>query len=739
MKSLLLAGIVPFLLHPAVYGQNFYDISTIQHIEITFSQSNWDYILDTAKTGSDSYTLADWVEINGVYFDSVGVKYKGNSSYNATNTKNPLHIELDHFKSQDYNGTKDIKLSNGFHDPSTVREVYLYYIARQYMPAPRANYTQVIINGQPMGLYTNVEAITGTFLADHFFSQDNPFIFADSGGCGLTFPGSDSTLYYTPYTLKSDYGYAALSQLCDTLENNGAAIENILDVDRTLWMLAFDNVTVTLDSYLGNSKHNYYLYQDENGRFNPIVWDLNGGLGGFSQASPGPGLSVAQLQTLSPTLHATDSLWPLVSNLLQVPMYRKMYIAHMRTILNENFVDSVYYNFTQNLQAIIDTAYQSDLNAFYSYYEFTSNLTDNVIDGPKTIPGLTYLMEERISFLNSTTEFQQIPPVIASVTSSDDSPPMNSTVFITADVSNTSGVFIGTRNSITEKFVRQPMFDDGAHGDGAPGDNLFGVEIAVGSGSTQYYIYAENTSAGVFSPERAEYEYYLLEPEKGVVINEIMADNQTTQPDSYGEYNDWVELYNNSSSPIDLGGYYLSDDLLNPAKWTFPAGSVIEAGDFLIVWTDADSTQIFGLHTNFKLAASGEAVILSDTALQSIDQILFSDLGADITFGRYPNGTGPFMELYPSYNALNSQVVSIDQSNQELNTDFTVYPNPATDFITIATDFTEPKTYVIYNSAGTLLVSDWITEKTTIPVSSLSSGVYFVRIGDKTKKLIIAH
>ena len=79
-------------------AQNFYDINTLQKIEVYFAQSNWDYQLDTSKAGVDGNILADWVKINGIQYDSVGVKYKGNSSYSATIIKNPVHIILDEFK-----------------------------------------------------------------------------------------------------------------------------------------------------------------------------------------------------------------------------------------------------------------------------------------------------------------------------------------------------------------------------------------------------------------------------------------------------------------------------------------------------------------------------------------------------------------------------------------------------------------------------------------------------------------
>ena len=105
------------------YGQEFYDLNTIQNIEITFAESNWDQLLDNEYAGAGGYILAQSVSINGEVFDSVGVKYKGNSTYNSNQTKNPFHIELDTYKDHKYEAYTDIKLSNVAKDPSFLREV----------------------------------------------------------------------------------------------------------------------------------------------------------------------------------------------------------------------------------------------------------------------------------------------------------------------------------------------------------------------------------------------------------------------------------------------------------------------------------------------------------------------------------------------------------------------------------------------------------------------------------------
>ncbi|MCA1762775.1 MAG: lamin tail domain-containing protein, partial [Flavobacteriales bacterium] len=70
-----------------------------------------------------------------------------------------------------------------------------------------------------------------------------------------------------------------------------------------------------------------------------------------------------------------------------------------------------------------------------------------------------------------------------------------------------------------------------------------------------------------------------------LVINEFMAANNSTASDEFGEFDDWVEIYNGSEEPINMEGYFLSDNHGNRTKFVFPS-VVIEPDDVLIVWCD---------------------------------------------------------------------------------------------------------------------------------------------------------
>lgn len=732
------------LMATLVYGQDLYDLNTIQTIEITFAQSNWDQLLDAEKAGSDGYIMAQSVSVNGTVFDSVGVKYKGNSTYNPNQTKNPFHIELDTYKDHIYGAYTDIKLSNVAKDPSFVREVLSYQILRQYADAPLSNYANVYVNGTLIGLYSNSESVSKKFVNSRFGSKKNTFVKCnppDGAGPGSSLPnlvylGQDSSSYYDAYELKSDYGWDELIDLCDTLANNIADIEKILDVDRALWMLAFDNVLVNLDSYIGGFAQNYYLYRDDNKRFVPVVWDLNESFGQFSMTGSGNLNNTTAKQQMSHLLNATNSSFPLVQKLLSVPMYKRMYLAHVKTMLLENFDDGSYYATGISLQSTIDAAVQADVNKFYTYANFTSNLTSDINGGPGpgggATPGITNLMDGRSNYLLGLTDFTQTEPTISNLSLSNSSPVLNETITLSADITDENAVYLGYRSDAGAPFQKILMYDDGAHNDGAANDGTYAVDLDITTASIQYYIYAENSGIGLFSPRRAEHEFHIvnanLTTQAGdLVINEFLASNDSTIADQDGEYDDWIELYNNGSTSLNLEGYFLSDDSTDLMQWEFPAGTSIDSDGYLIVWADDDDGQA-GLHANFKISASGESLFLSDTAGAVVDQITFGEQTTDISYGRYPNGTGDFQIMSPTFNAENMTTTAIDELPEVA---FALFPNPVSDVFYLKFEDQTPDYIEIYSADGRWMKKqNLIQNEREVPVriESWSSGVYFVNL-----------
>ena len=133
-----------------------------------------------------------------------------------------------------------------------------------------------------------------------------------------------------------------------------------------------------------------------------------------------------------------------------------------------------------------------------------------------------------------------------------------------------------------------------------------------------------------------------------LLVNEIMADNDTTHTDENNQYDDWFEIFNPSGRPVSLGGLYLSDDASEPKKWKFLEGTWIMAGGHVVVWCDDDLEQ-GPFHTSFKLGASGEEIGIYDLDIRGngeVDRIVFGDLHNDLVYGRTPDG-GDDITLLP--------------------------------------------------------------------------------------------
>ena len=141
-------------------------------------------------------------------------------------------------------------------------------------------------------------------------------------------------------------------------------------------------------------------------------------------------------------------------------------------------------------------------------------------------------------------------------------------------------------------------------------------------------------------------------PAQGMVINELLARNDTTAADQDGEYDDWIELYNNSNTAVSLHGYFLTDDNADLTKWMLPDTS-IAANAFLIIWADNDDMQS-GLHTNFRLSGSGETLFMLSQDTTITDQVTFWSQRSDASYGRYPNGVGDFKQMIPTFSSPNS-------------------------------------------------------------------------------------
>jgi spore coat protein CotH len=142
-----------------------------------------------------------------------------------------------------------------------------------------------------------------------------------------------------------------------------------------------------------------------------------------------------------------------------------------------------------------------------------------------------------------------------------------------------------------------------------------------------------------------------------ISVSEICASNSFIMTDNYGDFDDWVELYNNTENDIDLSQYYVSDDLENPQKFQIPESLVLPAKSYLLLWCDNEPEQGVD-HLGFKLSASGEDFLISNSNSELIDAISFGQQKENVSFGKLGQFSDKFVYFdYPTPNKYNQDFI----------------------------------------------------------------------------------
>lgn len=505
----------------SLFSQDFYDVKRMVEIKIYFKQPRWDKMLDSMKDSrSDSRILAD-VVVNGVKYAGAGIRYKGNSSYHSVRKRGmpklPFNIKVN-FSNKTLKlpgGYTTLKLSNGFRDPSCVREVLAYEIARNYVPVSKANFAKVFVNDKYLGLYTNVESVDAVMLDRFFGDHKGPFIKGDpdwravkKAGCpdgeksSLVFQGSDTTCYKGYYEADTPTDWIGLVNFTRTLNKQPADLDKKLDIDQTLWMLAFDNVFVNLDSYIGAFAHNYYLYADSTGVFHPIIWDLNLAFGGFRLLNDERQLNDEELKQLSLFAHYKEqnAKRPLILQLLSNELYRKMYIAHCKTLYEDYLVTGLYLQRAKELQAFVAKDVKADKNKLYSDDTFEKNVTETTKIDEVSVIGIAELMEARKAVIGNHPLIAHAAPVITEVKATRTA----GQVQITAKLGDATKAWLFYREKNVGAFQKMaiPVSTDPAVSSK--------IELP-GAAGMQYFIVAENERTASTSPRKASLDLYKVQ------------------------------------------------------------------------------------------------------------------------------------------------------------------------------------------------------------------------------------
>lgn len=141
-----------------------------------------------------------------------------------------------------------------------------------------------------------------------------------------------------------------------------------------------------------------------------------------------------------------------------------------------------------------------------------------------------------------------------------------------------------------------------------------------------------------------------ISPIGQLVINEFLAINNSINTDEFGEYDDWIELYNGNANPIDIAGMFVTDDPDDSSGYKIPDGksslTTIPANGFLLLWADNDTSQ-GALHLGFKLSGRGESILLKNVdGISIIDSVSFGAQLEDISQGRKKDDMERWIKFY---------------------------------------------------------------------------------------------
>lgn len=363
----------------AAYVERFFDKNKVIDVQISMAEADFEDML--ANPTKEEYKQAS-VTIGGEKADNVGFRVKGNSSLSSVarsdSQRYSFKVDINHYlEGQNLLGLTKLNLNNSFSDPSYMREYLSYSLLNEMrIPTPAFSYANVYVNGELMGLYLAVEGVEEPFL-ERYYGSNYGNLYKSVGGQGSDLLYIDDKIKsYSGLELKTANKNGADEALLKMIKalNQGQELERYLNIEEILKYFAVNNVLVNMDSYLGNFKHNYYLYE-KNGVFSVLPWDYNMSFGGFSGGGGGSQSSTS-LHIDSPVSGTTLAQRPLLGKLLEVPEYKELYHKYIEELLNGPFSLEKMQAEIERVAAMIRPHLEKDPTKIYSMEQFEQAISE---------------------------------------------------------------------------------------------------------------------------------------------------------------------------------------------------------------------------------------------------------------------------------------------------------------------------------------------------------------------------
>lgn len=379
-----------------------YDPATLRTFFLEFENPDWE--AEMVAFNNTDVDVPATVTVDGRVYRDVGVHFRGNSSFSVGDGyKRSLNLSFGFVhEDQAVGGYRTLNFLNANTDPTLMRTVLSMHIARQYIPAPKANFVRVVINGENWGVYANVQQFNKEFVNDNFkTTKGTRWKIPQGGGGGVggfAYQGDDVGRYNRAFQIKSKdepEAWNALIDLAKTLENTPsqeleAALKSRLDIDGFLRFLALDNAMANGDGFYARAA-DYSLYRHPDGRFHFVFHDANemfSSGGGGGRGGGGGGVQ------LNPLVAQNDANKPIISKVLAVPALRARYLGFLREIADKSMDWSAIGPVVAQYRELIGADVARDTRKLYSTEEFIFGTSDEPAGG--TLRGF---LEQRRAFL----------------------------------------------------------------------------------------------------------------------------------------------------------------------------------------------------------------------------------------------------------------------------------------------------------------------------------------------------
>ncbi|MBT5708697.1 MAG: hypothetical protein HOI66_20465 [Verrucomicrobia bacterium] len=376
--------------------EELYDSSELLDVRITLSETDWNTIRvqsrsmvqalgEERRTGKAetpfTYVTGD-ILINGVEFKSVGIRKKGFIG-SLDDNRPSLKVKFNHTDSKaKVAGMTQLTLNNNKQDGALVSQTMAYSLFSQAgLPASKTSYAKVMVNGQSLGIYTNVESARQP-LVQRGFGTDKGTLF--EGTIVDFFDGWASGFEHK--FGPEEIGRKKLQSVIDTLNGPDgelvASLGKVIDLDDFLKFWAIESLIGFWDGYSGNQNNFFVYHNPKTDRLHFLPWGADSvftSRGMFQRGGP----------------QSVKTRGRLASRLYQVPEIRERYRTVMLGVLKSHWDEKALLAESERVEELVGDSIHESQKGFSQALDRTreffstrrDQITKELEDGTPEVEG----------------------------------------------------------------------------------------------------------------------------------------------------------------------------------------------------------------------------------------------------------------------------------------------------------------------------------------------------------------